>query len=105
LRRGEPSLATPTKDGLETWADSGAGLLRLRRRVEAQEAVAFFHFGQGDVTTPLPEGVWTRAIDSAEERFGGPGTDTPETIEAPGAELTVPAKRVVVYLREGTTLA
>jgi maltooligosyltrehalose trehalohydrolase len=105
LRRSEPALATPTKDGLETWADSGAGLLRLRRRVEDQEAVAFFHFGNGDVTTPLPEGAWTRAIDSGEERFAGPGTDTPAEIEAPGPELTVPAKRVLLYLREGTTLA
>ena len=105
LRRSEPSLATPTKDGLETWADSGAGLLRLRRRVEQQEAVAFFHFGEDDVITPLPEGRWTRALDSGEERFAGPGTDTPETIETPGAELTVPATRVLLYLREGTTLA
>jgi len=105
LRRGEPALATATKDGLETWADSGAGLLRMRRRVEAQEAVAFFHFGDEDVTTPLPEGSWTRALDSGEERFGGPGTDTPPAIEAPGNELTVPAKRVLLYLREGTSLA
>jgi maltooligosyltrehalose trehalohydrolase len=105
LRRSEPALATATKDGLETWADSGAGMLRLRRRVEAQEAVAFFNFGADDVTTPLPEGVWTRALDSAEERFAGPGTDTPGTIEALGTELTVPAKRVLLYLREGTSLA
>ena len=105
LRRGEPALATATKDGLETWADSGAGLLRLRRRVEAQEAVAFFHFGTEDVSTSLPEGTWRRAIDSGEERFGGPGTDAPEELEATGAELTVPAERALLYLREGTSLA
>ena len=105
LRRSEPALATPTKDGLETWADSGAGLLRLRRRVESQEAVAFFHFGETDVTTPLPEGGWRRAIDSGEERFGGIGASAPEELEGPGAELTIPARRVLLYLREGTSLA
>jgi maltooligosyltrehalose trehalohydrolase len=105
LRRSEPALAAATKEGLETWADSGAGLLRLRRRVEAQEAVAFFHFGGEDVTTPLPEGRWRRAIDSGEERFAGPGAGTPQELDASDAELTVPARRAVAYLREGTTLA
>jgi maltooligosyltrehalose trehalohydrolase len=105
LRRSAPALATPTKDGLETWADSAAALLRMRRRVEAQEAVAFFHFGDGEVTTPLPEGSWTRALDSADERFGGAGADTPATIEAAGTELTVAGRRVLLYLRDGTSLA
>ncbi len=46
------------------------------------EAAAGFHFGRTDtsVTFPWPPGTWDTILDSARERWAGPGSKVPSTI-------------------------
>ncbi len=99
VRRDHPALATTTKEGLETWADSGTGLLRLRRRAGEGEAIALLHFGTEPASVRLPTGSWRLAIDSAAAEHGGPGGAAPE-FAAEGDEIRIRPRSFVLYLRE-----
>ncbi|HEX9122026.1 MAG TPA: malto-oligosyltrehalose trehalohydrolase [Actinomycetota bacterium] len=101
LRRERPALRTSTKEGLETWADSRAGILHLRRRTEDDEAVASFHFGTEPAPVTLPEGAWTLAVDSADPRWGGPGDSVPRALRGPSDRVVVASRSFVVFVREG----
>jgi hypothetical protein len=63
-------------------ADEEAKKLVVRRRHGDQEAFMVFNFGAGrpGVVTgyQLPaDGGWTTLLDSADERWGGPGPEMP----------------------------
>ena len=54
-------------------------LVHLRSR---REAVALFHFGPTPGCAPLkwPPGAWVKVLDSAQERWGGPGSRIPREL-------------------------
>jgi maltooligosyltrehalose trehalohydrolase len=101
LRRERPALGAPTKEGTETRADPGTGVLVLRRRTEDDEALAAFHFGAEPVTITLPEGDWDLAVDSADPRWGGPGGGPDAGAPGGTAEGAVVRPRsFVLFVRE-----
>jgi maltooligosyltrehalose trehalohydrolase len=80
LRRELPALRNLSRRGLEVTSDEGSGLVTLHRRSDEQEAFIVFNFGgarEGPVAghaVPAPGG-WTTLLDSADERWGGPGSE------------------------------
>ena len=68
------------------------------------EALAVFNFG-GEAAIPLSlasaGGPWRKELDSADERWGGPGTDVPATL--PGGDdlkLQLGPWSFVLFVRE-----
>ena len=75
------------------WAPDGGG------------ALALLHFGSEARTLRLriPRGAWARLVDSAEERFGGPGARSPQRLSTAAAglvEVTIAGHAAAIYLRD-----
>ena len=51
-------------------------ILGIRRWCDVQDVWIILHFGrsQTSVRLPLPVGQWHKRLDSAEERWNGPGS-------------------------------
>jgi maltooligosyltrehalose trehalohydrolase len=57
-----------------------------------------FAAAEAPVELPLPSGTWRKQLDSAEERWSGPGSSVPISIHSAGrANLTLPATSCVVF--------
>jgi maltooligosyltrehalose trehalohydrolase len=81
-------------------------VLWVRMKEAGSEAVLLFHFGPEALpfSLPWPEGVWHKRLDSAETRWGGPGSQAPPVIQAdndPG--LRLPPLSLLVYLRKDSS--
>ena len=77
-------------------------ILAVRRWNGGKETLALFNFGERQPATPLPvpEGRWEKLLDSAEERWGGPGSPVPGEIESSGrVSLPLGGRSVVVLAR------
>ena len=85
LRRGHPALACLEREGIEVRRSDDAPVLWVRRRAAGAQALLLLHLGEAEASLAFPAGVWTRALDSAEERWGGPGSPLPERLESDGA--------------------
>jgi maltooligosyltrehalose trehalohydrolase len=85
LRRGHPALARLDREGAEVRRSEDAPVLWLRRFTPEAQTLLLLHLGESEANVTFPAGAWTRALDSAEERWGGPGSPLPERIEAVGA--------------------
>jgi maltooligosyltrehalose trehalohydrolase len=95
LRKKVPALAHLSKDDLEVVGYEHPAVLFLRRWRGPGEVAAVFHFGKdsASVTVPLPPGPWHKMIDSAEERWNGPGSSTPSDLTSEGSTtLGLPAQ-------------
>ncbi len=81
-----PALIPLSKEAMEVSALEKERLLFVRRWTKSFEAMAIFHFGTKAVSGdfPLPEGVWGKVLDSAEERWHGPGGRTPMKLHSDG---------------------
>ncbi|MBX5495597.1 MAG: DUF3459 domain-containing protein, partial [Bryobacteraceae bacterium] len=86
LRRTVPALTLLSKNHLEAKALEQERVLLLKRWTEGPwppgqgaECYAAFAFHDEPVTVelPIPEGRWVKLLDSAEERWLGPGSDIP----------------------------
>jgi maltooligosyltrehalose trehalohydrolase len=78
-------------------------VLVIRRWSSGGEVAAVFHFGKWSVTRriPLPEGRWTKRLDSADERWGGPGSLVPDEIISDGeAALGLSPYAFVLFVKE-----
>jgi maltooligosyltrehalose trehalohydrolase len=102
LRREVPSLACLSKDTLDAVGYEKAKVLFLRRWSNGDEAVAAFHFGESptSIALPLPAGRWHKRLDSAEERWNGPGSPTPAVLSSEGeVDLGLPPQAFVLFVR------
>ncbi len=106
LRREVRALKHHNKDAVWVRASEEERLLVLGRRDPGSEAVIVLHFGEEPAgrAVDLPEGTWRRVLDTAEERWGGPGSGIPESIDSdgadPGIELELGARSAVVWVRD-----
>jgi maltooligosyltrehalose trehalohydrolase len=72
LRRSRPALRRLDTARVETARLPGT--LWVRRDEDGDQALVCLHTAPADAELELPfEGSWTVALDSADERFGGPG--------------------------------
>jgi maltooligosyltrehalose trehalohydrolase len=106
--RGEiPAFARLDMQGLRAITQEDCDVLLVRRPHERGETVIAFHFGAepARVSFPLPSGSWTKLIDSAEERWSGPGSLAPATIDSQGeTSLSLSPKSFVAYARSQKVL-
>jgi maltooligosyltrehalose trehalohydrolase len=75
----------------------------VRRWSGSAEAWIIFHFGgdKGSIPLSISEGRWTRALDSAEKQWRGPGSPVAAEIESKGrVTLIRPPCSVLVLTRE-----
>ncbi len=99
LRKEEPALAHPTKDGLEVNADERTKTLTVRRRHGDSDIITVFNLGASDAPLPvLPEGRWGVVLDSSAEKWGGTSSGVGTEVEA-GAETghELPERSFIVF--------
>jgi maltooligosyltrehalose trehalohydrolase len=102
LRRDRPSLASLSKAEVAAWPDERAGVLLVLRGGDAEEALILFHFGEGaaEVHVPFAGAPWRRVLDSADPRWGGPGSLAPEEVgEDAEGPVTLQPNCFAVYVR------
>ena len=71
LRKSVPALARLSKSAVEVALFEEKRALRVQR---GKDVVIVLSFAYKARTVPLPEGDWTMVLDSADERWGGPGS-------------------------------
>ena len=103
LRKEMPALIPLSKEAMEVSALEKEMLLFVRRWTESFEAMAIFHFGTKAVSGDFPmlEGVWGKVLDSAEERWHGPGGRAPMELHSGGeVSFQLPPLSFVLFGRE-----
>lgn len=83
LRRTLPELSRLNKGDTDV-TEVDPAILIIRRTHGADCATLFFNFGQASVRldTPSDRFRWRKQLDSGDEKWGGPGSSTPEFIGA-----------------------
>jgi maltooligosyltrehalose trehalohydrolase len=103
LRKEIPALARLSKEDMKVLGFDKEKVLFVHRWSELDEAVLVFHFGEEPASpvVPLPGGRWNKRLDSAEERWNGPGSPMPAEITSGGkVGLTLQPKAFVLFIRE-----
>jgi maltooligosyltrehalose trehalohydrolase len=102
LRRESPALSHLSKEHVEVKGLEDARTLLVRRwSADAESQVCcIFTFNSDDVTIApaLPNGLWKKALDSADSAWNGPGTLLPEMIRQ-GDELVFRGTSAAMYER------
>ena len=103
LRKDSPALARLSKNNLEVIGCEEEKALWIRRWHPMDEVCMLFNFNDRriEVGFPVRKGHWLKSIDSAEERWGGHGTELPPQIDAAGkSKLSVSPWAMAVFTRE-----
>jgi len=97
LRRKTPALAALDRSALRAWHADGAPVVFVHRWHSAGHVLQVMNFSSSaqTFTCDLPGGQWRKVLDSAEERWSGPGTTTPKTV-AGGKKISMPAWSTVL---------
>jgi len=101
LRKETASLSYLSKDALEVLGYEKTEVLAVRRWVQEEQAIAAFHFGEApsSLAFPLPAGRWHKQLDSAEERWSGPGSLVPARITSEGeVDLSLSPQSFVLFI-------
>jgi maltooligosyltrehalose trehalohydrolase len=93
LRKETAALARLSKKHQDVVVDQGNKMLLVRRRAGSDKAFLIFCFGKPQTTVPmlLPAGRWKKILDSADQRWLGPGSLVPEEIESNG-QIELPVR-------------
>lgn len=78
-------------------------VLRVGMNGESAQAALWLHFGPEPLDLPVSwsEGAWRRELDSADRRWGGPGSETPPVIQGNSEIcLRLPPWSLTVYRRQ-----
>jgi maltooligosyltrehalose trehalohydrolase len=100
LRKELPALAHLSKEQMDVLGFEREKILCVRRWCEAQDVWMMLHFGpsQTSLRLPLPVGQWHKRLDSAEERWCGPGSPVSLEVESDGeASLTLPPESCLLF--------
>ncbi len=103
LRKNIPTLANLSKDDMEVSDCEEKKVLVVKRWSSSDEAVIVFHFGESPITITIPflEGRWRKPMDSAEERWRGPGSHIPHELGSQGETIiSVQPHALVLFVRE-----
>ncbi len=102
LRKGIPPLSNLSKETQEVLAYEQSKILFIRHWGHGEEALAVFNFGESDVSEelPFPKGHWQKRLDSAEERWNGPGSSHPKKLTSKGrVSLDLSPEAFVLFTR------
>ena len=100
LRRQLPALSHLDKQALEVWSHEHEQVLTFQRRHENNRVFALLHFGAQASPCPVlfPPGAWRKVLDSADAKWGGPGSQVPlQIIGKEFAELCLSAHQVTLF--------
>jgi maltooligosyltrehalose trehalohydrolase len=91
LRREVPALASLSKDQLEVRGFEKRKLLVVHRWAEGDEVCFCAHFGTEPLQMNLswPAGEWDLLLDTAQERWRGPGGRMPQRIDQRGEAISL----------------
>jgi maltooligosyltrehalose trehalohydrolase len=101
LRCEVPALASLDMQSLRAVPSEDCGALLVHRPHERGDAVVALHFAAepARVAFPFARGAWNKLIDSADERWAGPGSPLAAGIHSEGEiSLTLNPRSVAVYL-------
>ncbi len=100
LRRTVPALGSLSKQQMEVTLFETARAVALRRWEGASQAAAIFCFGEAPAAweMPLPAGRWRVVLDSAHERWLGPGATLDQNLVSHGRVSVASAPRQVLLL-------
>jgi maltooligosyltrehalose trehalohydrolase len=86
LRRETPALRRPDRDRLEVRTLAPERAIALRRGAPPREVLVVLAFGtsRADVELEAPRGRWRLLLDSSDERWGGSGAITHDSLESDG---------------------
>lgn len=102
LRREVAALASLDMQALRVIPSENCEALFVCRPHERGDSIMAFHFGaeMARVSFPFAHGSWNKLIDSAEERWLGPGSPAPATINLRGEIiLALRPKSFVAYVK------
>ncbi|MBI3326073.1 MAG: malto-oligosyltrehalose trehalohydrolase [Nitrospinae bacterium] len=102
LRKMLAPLARLSKESMEAVGYDKEKVLFVRRWSGDDQGFMVFHFGDAPIAVPLPvpEGRWHKRLDSAEERWRGPGSAAPAVLTSAGeVVLGLPPRAVVLFMR------
>jgi maltooligosyltrehalose trehalohydrolase len=100
LRRQLPALARSGRESLEVVGYERERVLLVRRWHQPDQVCLVFNFGEvaASPLLPLPAGWWDKRFDSADPRWNGPRSFSPESIESKGeARVTLSPQAFCVY--------
>ena len=100
LRKELPALAHLSKEQMDVVGFEREKILYVRRWCEVQDVCLMLHFGrsQTSLRLPLPVGQWHKRLDSAEERWCGPGSPVGLAVESDGeVSLTLPPESCLLF--------
>jgi maltooligosyltrehalose trehalohydrolase len=103
LRRELHLLTGLGRQDREVEAYEKEKVLRVRMKGKLAQAVILLSFGQEPLEMSLfwPEGGWHKELDSADPRWGGPGSQAPPVIQGNNdIHLRLPPRSLTVYLRQ-----
>ncbi|MGI8688245.1 MAG: malto-oligosyltrehalose trehalohydrolase, partial [Thermomicrobiales bacterium] len=105
LRRTRPALATLDLTSLNVSRDEAAKTLAVRRWAGGDQTLALFNFSDGEqpVMVAPSHTTWRKLLDSADERWRGPGSAIPGILSPGGATVTLPPWSVVLFGTEAPT--
>lgn len=101
-RREHPALGCRDRNGIETRAQESSRTLVLTQHNPAPlAAVLNFSDSGQQVRLNLSQGRWAKLLDTAEERWAGPGSEAPAQLGVNDEiRLRVPAHAAIVYVKE-----
>jgi maltooligosyltrehalose trehalohydrolase len=103
IRKEIFALAHLSKEDMDVLEYEREKVLVIRRWSSTDEAVTVFQFGEASATIsiPLPEGRWTKRLDSADKQWAGPGSQVPdEIISEAEIALYLSPYTFILFLRE-----
>jgi len=105
LRRQTPAFAHLDKQCVEVKATEERRLIVVRRWHNASHAACLLNFSEceTDSELDLPEGAWTKALDSSEEVWGGAGVAVPALLHCSRQRVVVPPLTAVVLVKRTRT--
>lgn len=96
-------MAHLSKEDMDVLEYEREKVLVIRRWSGTDEALTVFQFGEASATIsiPLPEGRWTKRLDSADKQWAGPGSQVPdEIISEAEIALYLSPYTFILFLRE-----
>jgi maltooligosyltrehalose trehalohydrolase len=103
LRKETPALASLTNDNMEVSDYERERVLIIRRWSAVDEVAVIFHFSEApaSISISLPEGRWTKRLDSANERWQGLGSNVPpEFVSDEETALSLSPHAFVLFIKE-----